>query len=333
MRKTMVLAFALICFGISGCWDDERKGQVDQAHAHLRLVAAQIGEAFAPLRLDILRLADQARQIYANRDAVLASVRKERYALAPNGVFYKKDRDEGPSFFISALNPVTQATKRIGYLTEGLDTALMRACDHPSVIQTYYNTRQNSSRIYPPVDVLTQFDPHIDISAFAFYYEADIHHNPAKGPVWLAHPYVDPAGRGWITSLICPVYVDDRLEGVVGMDIAVASVTKSFPTLQDQSVLMIAAAGGIITGSAAMTSLLSMPPVTREKYLRSITNDTGRTNGHSLLQSRSRDVRTMAEKILSHGADSANITIRGKDYTVIAAKIPEPGWTIIRMMD
>ncbi|KAB1442233.1 cache domain-containing protein [Pseudodesulfovibrio senegalensis] len=333
MRKTMVFVFALICFGVSGCQDDDRNRQVDQAHAHLRLVAAHIGEAFAPMRLDIRSLADHARQLYAAHKPAIPPAARKQYAQAPNGVFYKKTRDGKPSLFISALNPITQAAKDMGYLTECLDSALMNACSHPSVIQAYYNTRQNICRIYPPVDVLTQFDPHTDIPGFAFYYEADIIHNPGKGPVWLAHPYVDPAGRGWIVSLICPVYAHDRLQGVVGLDIAVATMAKTFPTLQDKSVLMIDDAGGIITGNEAMTSLLSMPPVTKEKYLRSITDNTARPDGHSLLQSRSRDVRAMTEKILNHGADRASITIRGKDYTAIAARIPEPGWTIIRMMD
>ncbi len=333
MRKAVSIALALFLLYLPGCQGNKKEQRIDRAHGHLRIVAAHIAEAFNPMQGEVIRVAIAARDAYLNKDSFIPSVNRKKYGLASTGIFYKKVQDENPSMFVSALTPVTDSVRETVYLTEALDQALIAACKHPSIVQTYYNSRLNLSRIYPPVDVLNQFDPHIDILKFAFYYEADAAHNPGKGPVWLPNPYVDPAGRGWIVSLICPVYVHNRLEGVAGLDVAVSTVAKTFPTLQDKSVLMIDHEGAIITGNDALTSLLSMPPVTQEKYLKSISDDQGSPKGHSLLESRSRDVREMAKRILHHNEDRANITIRGKKHTVIAAAIPEPGWTILRIMD
>ena len=70
---------------------------------------------------------------------------------------------------------------------------------------------------------------HMDIPTFNFYYEADLAHNPERKVQW-TDVYLDPAGHGWMASAIAPVYNQaDFLEGVVGMDITVNTITKDIP--------------------------------------------------------------------------------------------------------
>ena len=44
--------------------------------------------------------------------------------------------------------------------------------------------------------------------------------------------YLDPAGHGWMMSAIAPVYRDDFLEGVVGIDITVSGILEQIGQLQ-----------------------------------------------------------------------------------------------------
>ncbi|MBS1223886.1 MAG: histidine kinase, partial [Proteobacteria bacterium] len=101
---------------------------------------------------------------------------------------------------------------------------------HPLVVQIYLNTFDSLNRIYPYFEVLSQYAPRMDIPSYNFYYEADAAHNPGRGVVW-TDVYVDPAGQGWMVSCIAPVYRDDVLEGVVGLDITVSTITDTILNL------------------------------------------------------------------------------------------------------
>ena len=48
---------------------------------------------------------------------------------------------------------------------------------------------------------------------YNFYYEADKKHNPKKEPVW-TDVYLDPAGKGWMISLIAPIYKNRYLKEI-----------------------------------------------------------------------------------------------------------------------
>ena len=91
---------------------------------------------------------------------------------------------------------------------------------NPLIVQSYLNTRDSLTRIWPWIDAAAVFDPNINIAEFNFYYEADARHNPARAVVW-TDAYVDPAGKGWLVSAIAPVYRGDVLEAVVGTDVTI----------------------------------------------------------------------------------------------------------------
>ena len=79
------------------------------------------------------------------------------------------------------------------------------------------NIREN-----PLLCVITSYSIHYTklyekMDSFNFYYLADAQHNPERKPVWTG-AYLDPAGHGWMTSCVVPVYRGDFLEGVTGLD-------------------------------------------------------------------------------------------------------------------
>ena len=159
-------------------------------------------------------------------------VERGRYAYSPDGVYYTlRDGGSGGALFYSGIMPIGPEQREKAARTAQLDP-LMRDIQqtHPLVGQIYLNTFDSLNRIYPYFEVLSQYAPRMDIPSFNFYYEADAAHNPSRGVVW-TDVYVDPAGQGWMVSCIAPVYRGDFLEGVVGLDVTVATIVEAILNL------------------------------------------------------------------------------------------------------
>ncbi len=184
-------------------------GQLEAVSGNVSLLANHFAEALAaPASLSA---ADQARLV-----------------LAPNGVYYTA-RDKTPggaAVFYSGIHPVGTAERdKVARLLAV--ESMMRDLVVTNTLedQVYLNTFDSLNVIYPYFDVLTQYSPKINIPTFNFYYEADLAHNPLKTPRW-TKAYLDPAGKGWVTSAIAPVYSPSGfLEGVAGIDITVSRIT------------------------------------------------------------------------------------------------------------
>lgn len=149
-----------------------------------------------------------------------------RLAYSKDGVYYstKNRNDDGAAIFYSGYKPVGEMERK--KVEQLLATQyLMRHIkeSEPLAASLYFNTFDSLNIIYPYFDVLEQYAPHMNIPTYNFYYEADKEHNPDRKVVW-TDAYLDPAGHGWMASAIAPVYTDDFLEGVVGIDITIDTI-------------------------------------------------------------------------------------------------------------
>ena len=162
-------------------------------------IANRINDDFVTIRHAVSSLAEFTASLYLpstmTQNVVLAD--PGRYTLHDNGVFYKAVNDGKSAVFVSGVVPVDETIKKIVYGTEPLEIRLMEIVDkYPEVVQAYYNDKCSYNRIYPYFDVITQYEPKMDIPKYNFYYLADQQHNPDKQAVWVKEPYVDPAGAG-----------------------------------------------------------------------------------------------------------------------------------------
>jgi len=151
-----------------------------------------------------------------------------RYAYAADGSSYHSVWDNGgASVYYSGIVPVGPEERRKAAQLTQLDP-LMRDLQEtqPLLVQLYFNSHDSLNRLYPYFDAVTQLPPKMNIPTYNFYYAADKEHDPSRGVVW-TEVYVDPVGKGWMASAVAPVYSGDFLEGVVGLDITVGTITKS----------------------------------------------------------------------------------------------------------
>jgi hypothetical protein len=174
---------------------------------------------------------------------------------------------------------------------------------NPRTAQIYSNSAMQVSRVFPAYDVKNIIDTDIDVTKFNFYYKADLEHNPSKGLVWIPEPYVDPAGKGWIISLIHPIYDGDQLFAVLGVDFTVSDLVQNYMDAVEGEILMVNAKGEIVAGKAGAIESLSMPPLKNHVYRETIHSDYFRISDFNLFSSKSREVREMAQQFLLEKKD------------------------------
>ncbi|WP_272977372.1 ATP-binding protein [Idiomarina baltica] len=147
----------------------------------------------------------------------------EAWTQGANGQSFTQEAlgKDGIAAFYSSLTPLPQQNlDRIEQLH--LLTPVMRqmVTEDSWVQQVYFNTHDSLNVIYPFIDVGSQYAADVNIPKFNFFYLADKKHNPERKPVWTP-VYLDPAGQGWMLSVIAPVYKDDSLVGVAGADVTI----------------------------------------------------------------------------------------------------------------
>lgn len=297
--------------------------------------ASNINKDFRAIRLESERLVTEIERLYRDQNRILPTINKTKYHIASNGVLTKPLDDGGSAIFVSGFHPITREVRDIVCFTEPIDPVFKKLVEkYPEIVQVYYNDRHSINRIYPFFDVLSQYEPKMDIPSFNFYYLADRTHNPGKKSIWVNEPYVDPAGRGWMVSAIAPVYYQDSLVGVPGIDVTISMLTKRYvqDSLNDM-ILIIDNKGTIVSAQEKAIKLLSFPPLFEHKYIETIKQDTYRKEQYNLLLSKDANVRDMAVDILKNKKSVHNMEMAGEEVTVIAAHIPELDWFLLKIIE
>ena len=261
----LIISFVLIC----SCGPDIEK-MVQEEKNNLERITRQISNDFLIIKKRTEALGNQIEALYERQNEYDFASHKETYGLSPEGVLYKPDDDGGSAIFVSGVIPVDEKIKRIVAFTSPLDESFKQIIKElPSVVQVYYNDEYSYNRIYPFFEVLSQYEPGMDIPSFNFYYLADLKHNPGRKAVWVDEPYVDPAGRGWMISAIAPVYYNGRLVGVPGLDVTVNKIIDKY--LDEQpSVFILDKTGVLVAVNHKLVHLLSLPPLENHEYLETI---------------------------------------------------------------
>nr|WP_319395856.1 hypothetical protein [uncultured Desulfobacter sp.] len=325
---SLIICLVLMC----SCGPDREK-MVQEERNGLEIITRQISNDFLTIKNRIKALADQIVVLYENQHNYEYNAHREKYGLSPQGVLYKLEDDGGSAVFVSGVVPVDDRIKRIVAFTSPLDEPFKKIIKElPSVVQVYYNDEYSYNRIYPFFDVLSQYEPGMDIPAFNFYYLADQEHNPDKKVVWVDEPYVDPAGRGWMISAIAPVYYNDRLVGVPGMDVTVNKIIDKY--LDDHSsVFILDKTGVLVAVNHKLVHLLCLPPLEKHEYLETIKSDKYRKNDYNLLKSKDRTIREMAESIITGQKKTYAFSIDKKNYMAVSVAMDDLSWALVSILE
>ncbi|MBV5309525.1 ATP-binding protein [Chromatium okenii] len=207
--------------------------------------AGDVNEILQRVQFDTLKLADFGTYLYNHADTLKRYAYPSSYEPAPEYQSFgsrHENRNSWLAVFSNGVNKkgqVSKETLKEIQLTEYMDILFNSiGATNPYAVQLYINTAGQLSRGMPFVngqfkwtDGPQQFKNTADVTAFDFYYLADAAHNPNRAAVW-TELYWDPAGLGWMVSSIAPVYRDDKVVAVTGIDITLEQIVKGILNLQ-----------------------------------------------------------------------------------------------------
>jgi hypothetical protein len=285
------------------------------------------------IRVDLERIADYNEVLLQNREAILAAPGPFKYTM--DGPF--SANQVGENAFMSTivmLNSSTDKEKALELiqLTNSMDSLFADFMQkNPNAVQIYSNAALGSSRIYPTFDAKNIVDANVDVTKFNFFYEADLAHNPSKGTVWIPEPYVDPAGKGWIFSLVHPVYEGDALSSVLGVDLTIADAIDTYLDEVDGYFVLVSGNGDIIGGKSDAIELLGMPLLKNHVYRETIQMDNFRGADFNLSRSKNAEVRQMAQAILVEKKNSFDFEQDTRMARVLGKSFASIDWYLLEI--
>lgn len=139
------------------------------------------------------------------------------------GFFVRKN--EGPaSVYTTNLDALsqkdTEVLKILSMAEVPLD-AVMR--QYSGVVDSaWINIGKYYSLYYPSIEVKKELSPNLDSTKQRYYFQADAEHNPEKKTIFIPlfqEPWALDFGQ--IGSVVSPIYVKDKMAGVIGMTLTV----------------------------------------------------------------------------------------------------------------
>lgn len=302
--RSGIIPYFIFLFLIFSC-SEEKNFSVEEDKEKLTSLINSIEIQGNVLMEEMGLLADFYDSLIRNKESILQKGTKDKYQFS--GVY--SNNTPGSDSLLSSVIILTTApdydiARDEVRFTNGLDSVFaVLYYKYDLITQLYSNSKSQISRVFPAYDVANILNPDLDVTAFNFFYEADLEHNPEKGPKWILDPYVDPAGKGWILSLVHPVYDNNDLSAVVGVDITIDNFIQKFMEDLDGNFLIVTGKGDIVGGNATAIEGLSMPPLKNHVYRETIQSDNFRISDFNLFSSKSKEVREMAKIFLLENQD------------------------------
>ncbi|MFT4855128.1 MAG: hypothetical protein ACI9UV_001210 [Algoriphagus sp.] len=296
-EKSLVLLFVISLF--FSCEQSNSSNNQNDFSSLIKVVK-EIEAELSLLNDEIVLLKNYNENLIAKRDSILKNAKPNPYQFE---VGFSTNVPGGDinlsSIVITEKTPSFQEALQEVKLTNSLDSVFKAIKGKYSfVAQVYSNSSMQVSRVFPAYDAKYLTTTDIDLVKYNFYYEANEENNPLKGPVWIPDAYVDPAGRGWILSLIHPIYDEDELFSVIGIDITVDEIIARYLSPEDENLIIVTKNGDIVAAGASAIEVLSFPPLKNYIYKDIILEDNFRISDYNLFNSKNEEVRVMADEFL-----------------------------------
>ncbi len=189
-------------------------------------------------RLDTLKIKYQSLIVNGENQDGLYS--KERYAYSKEYVYFTPYDDGHCEVWASGHIPVGKAERhkirQFEYLCPDLKT-IYRQNDFIATV--YLTTFDSIVMGYPYADIHAYMEHGLDLTkAWVAYRAAAGGENPNRRTLWV-QPYIDAVGRGYVTSVITPVYNGGILEGTLGVDITIDTIVRRFKALSEKNRMIV----------------------------------------------------------------------------------------------
>jgi hypothetical protein len=327
-----ILVFYLVSIILFACNRSNDKGELADI-SKLETLVHEMEEELFLLEKEIISLKDFHEFLLSNRETILNQADRNKYTFK-NGFSGNRPGSDSTLSSIAIFRPQENYDEKLSdvFLTNSLDSAFSGIYyKYNFVAQVYSNSSNEISRVFPAYDIEEFLSKDIDLTSFNFFYQGNAENNPSRGPVWIPDVYVDPVGRGWILSLIQPVYDGDSLFSVLGIDITVDEIISRYLERGNENYLIVTKNGDIVAGNSESIELLSFPPLRNHVYRETIQEDNFRISDFNLFNSKNEEVRKMAEKILFEGQNHYFFNEDFSPYSAYKVSFDLLDWILIEI--
>ncbi|MBF0256806.1 MAG: HAMP domain-containing protein [Gammaproteobacteria bacterium] len=338
---TIEVVLLLLYFGINAYISTQNQATLlAEAKHNIQEIASREASAInKDLRAasDLSLMMQRDHQAFVAGNACHLPNGEPEFGVHANGAFYKTHNNGGASLYYANTTQIGELERRKARCSEMLDPLLKSIVEvSPIVTQAYYNTWDDMNRLYPFMeDAPGQYGAAINMEDFNFYYEADAKHNPERKPVWTS-AYLDPAGQGWMVSLIVPIYRGDVLEGVSGLDVTIDSFVNNVLNLHfpwDAGTFMVDDKGTILAMQPAIEAALGLKELGAHVYQDNIKQTVEKPEEFNILQLKDEALRSQMQQLFDSGVRIGNLTIDGVDYLISQEIVSQTGWHMMTLIE
>jgi hypothetical protein len=311
-----------------------QRSQSDKVFLEMKAFISLLEYDLQVLEDEIVNLGEEVKSLYYEMEQT------ENLKKAPNrkynrGIYNNKGRvnPNASTIYISKLAEDDDAFNETLRFTEILDYKFKEIVDRYDVVsQVYFNSKHQVNQLFPPYDALSMLDPDHDLTSFNFYYLANEQNNPNAEAVWVDEIYIDPVGRGWVISLIHPVYVEEELIMILGFDITLNSIIGNYLDNFDRDFVLIDATGTLVAGKTRGIESLSLPPLKNHTYNQTISSDSFRVEDYNLFSSKSKEVRKMASQVILANKEEYVLNDYGLQANISAMRMNILDWIVLDLV-
>ncbi len=299
---------------------ESTKQQEKADFSTLEGIVGNLESELSLLNKEIVSLKTHHEFLLENRDSILQFASLDAYKFVDGySANMPGDNPALSSIVIFDKTPDYSEALTEVKLTNSLDSMFGKIQNkYDFVAQVYSNSTSQISRVYPAFDAKSLITKDIDLTSYNFFYEGNLANNPSKSFVWIPDAYVDPAGRGWILSLIQPVYDGEKLFSVLGIDITVDQIIDRYLDSADENLIIVTKDGDIVAASSLAIEALSFPPLRNHVYKEIVLEDNFRISDYNLFNSKNSEVRLMADYFLMKNQSEFSFT---KEYSPESARM------------
>lgn len=258
-----------------------------------------------------------------------------RFKYSSNGVYYKTTKN-GAALYYSADTKIGKKEKEKALLTEAMDPLLKSIVElDQNIVAAYFNTYDNMSRIYPFIDKLYDlFGPNMHMENHNFYFLADQRYNPERKPVW-TEVYLDPAGNGWMFSCIVPIYKNNFLEGVSGIDITIDRLVSNILDIKlpHNAKLFLVDHNGMILGMPKdIEKMMGLAELKNHTYTDPITKTVTKPLEYNIFKNQTTFAKHFKDMIEKNKTNS-ELSLNGKKYITLQQIVTRTKWKLMIVID
>jgi len=235
----ILIEFIFICIYVgSFTWSQDKNVILlkEQAQSELEHIVNQeansINYQLSSITNSVKLFSNQIQQALSVQ-APFTTTDSNRLTYSKDGTLYtNEDSSNGNvSIFYSNIMSTKEKQQKVSKVLTTQKLMVDIKNTEPLATSIYFNSFDSLNITYPYSTTISESNSLVNIPSYNFYYEADAEHNPNKKVRW-TNAYLNPLDNELITSAIYPVYNNNFLEGVVGIDITLNTISNQILTMQ-----------------------------------------------------------------------------------------------------